>query len=141
MMIVEQCVKGKVIQRLVLQDRMDCFAIVNKIKEIKMKKNIFVFLFAFVFFATLQAATMTSARIYDEAVAYCEEKGMHLATIDELKTWAGSDDQFWSLEGKTVRPRSGRIGFDGRNRKDLKYLVRCEGETNATPAFPSQPVQ
>ena len=70
----------------------------------------------------LAADAMTSEKTYDEALSWCESKGMSLATEKQLKQWGGSDGCFWALEGKAIVPSSGR---NCSSDKDGKYSVRC----------------
>ena len=91
-----------------------------------MKKFVFVALFTFGF-ATLSAVGIIGPEkmTYNEAVNYCKNLGMHLATEQELKEWGGSSAYFWSLEGNLVRPDGSR-GVVARGSKPPKEaLFRC----------------
>lgn len=74
-------------------------------------------------FSVLSADAMTSGKTYDEALSWCESKGMSLATKAQLKQWGGSDGCFWALEGEAIRPSSGSDGC--HSLKNYKYSVRC----------------
>lgn len=74
-------------------------------------------------FSVLSADAMTSGKTYDEALSWCESKGMSLATKAQLKQWGGSDGCFWALEGEAIQPSSGNDCT--RYYKNDKCSVRC----------------
>lgn len=76
-------------------------------------------------FVTLWAGhTASSDMTYNDAVAYCEGKGMTLASVDQLKSWKGSDKAFWAHGAVLVWPLSGKEVYGWPT--DQRKGVRCE---------------
>jgi len=99
-------------------------------------KKIFLFsLLVSTCFMLTAGSKMPGKMSYDEAVKYCNDNNWSLATVEELKSWAGSSEWFWAYEGKIVKPKNGSVSSSASS---SKYLVRCEGETYPAYAFPPQ---
>lgn len=89
-----------------------------------MKKFLMVFVLLFSF-ATLSASFRAPKKMWlGDALLYCKNNRMHLATINELKRWGGSEDLFWAYETYVVKPSSGDV-FEDRN-SFHGYYVLCE---------------
>ena len=89
-----------------------------------MKKFLVLGLVLFGFSTLFAGHTASSDMTYNDAVAYCESKGMTLASVDQLKSWKGSDKAFWANGGVLVWPLDGRelYSFPTNQKKG----VRCE---------------
>lgn len=75
-------------------------------------KKLFLLSLFILSFATLSAAASPLASRpmnYQDARNYCNDIGMHIATLNQLKTLCGQDGWvgfFWTLEGTTFSPNA-----------------------------------
>ena len=74
-----------------------------------MKKLFLLSLFIFSFATLLAVASPLSSRPlkYQDARNYCNDIGMHIATLNQLQTLCGKDGwsgSYWTLEGTIFNP-------------------------------------
>ena len=74
-----------------------------------MKKFLVLGLVLFSFSAVFAVALSSNKMSYSEAVKYCDQRGLHVATENELRNWGGDDNNcYWVFGGsKAIRAQSG----------------------------------